>query len=86
VHDIGKATPVFQARICSRAPYLLEKIENFGIEIMQISNFTDSTKTPHAYASEAILLDAGCPQGVAAVAGTLLLAEMDSCIAFDVRI
>ena len=69
VHDIGKATPIFQAKICERAPYLKERIGTFGIEIQATSKFIDPFKTPHSFAGEAILLNAGCPEGIAAVVG-----------------
>jgi CRISPR-associated endonuclease/helicase Cas3 len=68
VHDIGKATPVFQSKICAQSPYLKNRIIAFGIDIPSI--FLDKFKTPHSYAGEAILLDAGCPESVAAVVGT----------------
>ena len=59
VHDIGKATPIFQAKICDRAVYLRQRITASGISIQSVSSFSDSSKTPHSFAGEAILLRAG---------------------------
>jgi CRISPR-associated endonuclease/helicase Cas3 len=69
-HDIGKATPIFQSRICDQSSYLKERIIAAGIELRNNSEFIDSSKTPHSFAGEAILLHAGCPEGIAAVVGT----------------
>ena len=69
VHDIGKATPIFQAKICDRSPYLKERIIVSGFEIQQTSQFLDASKTPHSFAGEAILLELGCPEGIAAIVG-----------------
>lgn len=69
VHDIGKATPIFQAKICDRAVYLKERITASGISIQPFSSFIDSLKTPHSFAGEAILLRTGCPEGIAAIVG-----------------
>ena len=69
VHDIGKATPIFQAKICDRAVYLRQRITASGISIQSVSSFSDSSKTPHSFAGEAILLRAGCPKGIAAIVG-----------------
>ena len=68
-HDIGKATPVFQAKICERSPILKERIVSKGIELQDIATFLEPNKVPHAYAGEVILLQAGCPAGIAAVVG-----------------
>ena len=70
VHDIGKATPIFQAKICDRSPYLKERIIVSGFEIQQTSQFLDASKTPHSFAGEAILLELGCPEGIAAIVGS----------------
>lgn len=69
VHDIGKATPLFQAKICDRAEELREKIIAAGLDIQPFLSFIDPTKTPHAFAGEAILLRNGCPAGIAAIVG-----------------
>ncbi len=69
VHDIGKATPAFQAKICERFPYLKERIISFGIDLQNTSSFLEPNAVPHSFAGEAILLQAGCPSGLAAVVG-----------------
>ncbi len=65
VHDIGKTTPVFQAKIAEAAGY-----SPFA-EYYSASpdHFPDAEKTPHALASEVILLAHGCPEGIASVCG-----------------
>lgn len=70
VHDIGKMSPIFQAKICERAPYLKERIAISGIEVQRVQNFVAPTKTPHSFAGESILLNMGCPAGIAAIVGS----------------
>lgn len=70
VHDIGKATPIFQAKISDRSEFLKERIITSGIYIQPFSSFIDSLKTPHSFAGEAILLSIGCPEGIAAIVGS----------------
>lgn len=69
VHDIAKATPVFQAKICDRSEYLKERLTASGFVIEPLSSFHYSSKTPHSFAGEAILLSKGCPEGIAAIVG-----------------
>lgn len=69
VHDIGKATPVFQAKICDRSEYLKERLTASGLDIQPFLTFIDRSKTPHAFSGEAILLRKGCPEGIAAIVG-----------------
>lgn len=69
VHDIGKATPVFQSRISMQSPVLREKAENSALNIEDDSQYRKSSRTPHGYAGEAILLAFGCPAGIGAVVG-----------------
>lgn len=69
VHDIGKATPVFQAKICDRSEWLKGRIIDSGLDLQPFSSFLDRSKTPHAFAGEAILLKIGYPEGIAAVVG-----------------
>lgn len=65
VHDIGKTTPVFQAKIAAAAGWSpFEKYYHKSPDY-----FYDADKTPHALASEVILLDHGCPCGIASVCG-----------------
>ena len=69
VHDIGKATPIFQAKICDRSEYLKQRLKVSGFDIQPFLSFIDRSKTPHAFAGEAILLSKGCPEGIAAIVG-----------------
>ena len=69
-HDVGKMIPVFQAKICDNIPYLRERIVSEGIEIKAFSEYIAKNGTPHSYAGEAILLENGCPEGVASVIGS----------------
>lgn len=68
-HDIAKLTPIFMARICGKDIFLRERIETYGIKIHKMTEFNYSSKTPHSFAGEAILLNLGCPKGIAAVIG-----------------
>ena len=66
VHDIGKASAVFQSRILLQLPEAHSRLEAVcGLP----SHFLHPEKTPHARAGEAILLSLGCPAGLASVVG-----------------
>lgn len=65
-HDIGKATALFQSTILQFLPEArarLERVVDFP------TAFADRARTPHARASEAILLKAKCPGGLASIVG-----------------
>lgn len=66
VHDIGKLTIVFQSRI-----YDVVDFSPFAdcVELPKSSSLGNASDTPHALASEAILLKLGCREGVASIAG-----------------
>lgn len=66
VHDIGKLTIVFQSRIYDAVDF-----SPFAdcMELPKSSSLVNASDTPHALASEAILLKHGCPKGVASIAG-----------------
>lgn len=66
VHDIGKASAVFQARILCCLP---ESRERFCAQFPLPETFDNPAATPHARASEAILLEQGCAAGLASIAG-----------------
>ena len=66
VHDIGKITLCFQARIGDAAGF--SPFSEFA-DLPKPDSFADASQSPHALASEAILLEYGCPPGVASVAG-----------------
>lgn len=65
VHDLGKATPVFQDKVAS----LVEGGRNRLIEAGLTWKYVNSVFSPHALAGEELLLDAGCTPSVAAVVG-----------------
>lgn len=64
VHDIGKATAVFQKNILANLPEVRERLCTFIP-----ATFPYANKTPHARASEMILLELQCPAGLASIAG-----------------
>lgn len=66
VHDIGKLTIVFQSRIYDAVDF-----SPFAdcVELPKSSSLGNASDTPHALASEAILLKLGCREGVASIAG-----------------
>ena len=66
VHDIGKATALFQSRILRAMPQAAERLD---AELPLPDGFREERATPHARASEVILLEQGCPEGLASVAG-----------------
>ncbi len=66
IHDIGKATVLFQTRITKMLPEAWARIENYSVLSFREAN---KKATPHAMASEAILLKLGCPSGIASIAG-----------------
>ncbi len=66
VHDLGKATAVFQSRILLHIP---EAYERLDAVLPLPKHFFDAGRTPHARASEAILLELECPVGLASIAG-----------------
>lgn len=66
VHDIGKLTIVFQSRIYDAVDFSPFAV---CVELPKSSSLVNASDTPHALASEAILLKHGCPKGVASIAG-----------------
>ncbi|NLA85073.1 MAG: CRISPR-associated helicase/endonuclease Cas3, partial [Clostridiales bacterium] len=70
IHDFGKATPVFQAKKAfppSREldEYIEGQIIASGLPIRPFSDFHNANKTPHALATQFLLLQAGCPDNIA---------------------
>ena len=66
MHDLGKATPLFQSRILRHIPGAYERF----CEVLPLPGaFLYEGGSPHARAGEAILLSLGCPEGIASVAG-----------------
>ena len=68
LHDIGKATPVFQDKISCSLKQFRSVWESYNINIPHY-NSNDYGKTPHAKASENILLANGFHQNFASVVG-----------------
>ena len=66
VHDIGKATVLFQSTITQRLP---EARDRLARRCVLPDSFVYPRVTPHARASEAILLQLGCPKGIASIVG-----------------
>lgn len=73
-HDIGKATPVFQAKSAqySRGDLderIEERIVSAGLPIRADRDFAHPSKTPHALATQILLEHAGCMRSVAVILG-----------------
>ena len=66
VHDIGKATVVFQANILRALPEARQRLETLTSLDCLVQN---SRESPHARAGEAILLREDCPGGIASIVG-----------------
>ena len=66
VHDIGKATVVFQANILRALPEARQRLETLTSLDCPVQN---SRESPHARAGEAILLREDCPGGIASIVG-----------------
>lgn len=67
VHDIGKITLCFQSKINDAAGF--SPFAEF-VTLPKSVSFKSASETPHALASEAILLGYDCPPGTASVAGS----------------
>ena len=66
VHDIGKATSLFQKQILLQIP---EAYERLNAVLPFPAEYRSGRETRHACASEVILLELGCPAGIASIAG-----------------
>ncbi len=69
VHDIGKGTPLFSAKIMSHVPGLREKLSKNGVDPGLLSDYLSASESPHALAGEAILEKLGCPDGICSIVG-----------------
>lgn len=74
-HDIGKATPVFQARNSTFPPceldfLIYEKIIGAGLPIEPEKNFTFAQKTPHALMGQLLLKREGCDKTISVIIGS----------------
>jgi CRISPR-associated endonuclease/helicase Cas3 len=73
-HDIGKATPVFQAKNTGFKPgdldyCLQEKLVFAGLPMKPFQEFTAAGRTPHALATQFLLEREGCPRNVSIILG-----------------
>ena len=71
-HDIGKATPVFQAKVSRNADLderIADNLRLAGLTNVNFKEFTDASMTPHALASQILLENSGCDRSVTAVIG-----------------
>lgn len=74
IHDLGKATPVFQAKItrplCRELDERIEeKLKIAGMPLKSYREFSHAGKIPHALATQILLQNAGCNKNVTAVLG-----------------
>jgi len=73
-HDLGKATPVFQAKqtyplCCELDDRIEEKLTAAGLPMKSHHNFVNAGRTPHALATQILLEHAGCGRNIATVLG-----------------
>lgn len=69
VHDIGKATTIFQYKIVNAVTERRYALESAGFEIPDSMDMEEGYATPHGLAGEEILRYYGCDESVAAVVG-----------------
>lgn len=74
-HDLGKATPVFQAKparpLCPDLDErIMETLALAGLPIKQYRAFKYASKTPHALATQVLIEQAGCNKNAAVILGT----------------
>lgn len=73
VHDLGKATPVFQAKRGGNPRLdseLLARTQQYGLAMQAYSGFQSASQTPHALATQVLLRYAGCNKSIAAILGS----------------
>jgi len=69
LHDIGKCTPLFIAKLLRLLPALREWLEKQGLFVPPTESFEYPGESPHALAGEAICRAKSLPEGVCAVVG-----------------
>lgn len=69
MHDIGKATPLFQSRILQNIKDIGKLLATNGLPIPPLNRFDSYARSPHALAGEAILLNRNVTKGFAAIVG-----------------
>ena len=71
IHDWGKASMAFQARIAEGCTELQMRLETAGLTVPQVADpsLRLSREVPHGAAGEILLLINGCPASLAAIVG-----------------
>ena len=69
VHDIGKATALFQSRITPNLPLCRDRLRAAGADIPSVQYFSSGQATPHSLAGAVILMKNGCPDSTAEIIG-----------------
>lgn len=71
-HDLGKATPVFQAKRSNSNELdrvIFERTQSSGLVMQNTADFQSASKTPHALATQVLLRQQGCDRRIAATLG-----------------
>ena len=69
VHDIGKATALFQSRITRQLPLCRDRLIADGVSIPACGSYLNPNASPHPLAGEVILKRLSCPASVAEIVG-----------------
>lgn len=69
LHDIGKLTPLFQARILMSLPRLRGVLEHYGIIIPPETDFINKGISHHSKCGENILKELGFPDDIRSIVG-----------------
>lgn len=69
LHDIGKITPLFQAKILESLPARRAIFDHYGVKITEYSEFINKNKSHHTKCGEAILFEMGFSSDFASIVG-----------------
>lgn len=71
LHDIGKITPIFQAKILQSLPERRSIFEHYNIKLPDLSEYIHKEKetSHHTICGEAILLELGFPKDLSSIVG-----------------
>lgn len=69
LHDIGKITPLFQAKILESLPERRTILEHYGVKVPEYSVFMDKKDSHHTKCGEAVLLSLGFPNEFSSIVG-----------------
>lgn len=69
LHDIGKITPLFQAKILDSIPEYRSILEGRGLEVSESSQYLNKEKSHHSICGESILLSLGFPTELSSIVG-----------------